>query len=213
MSHLRFGFQANEEELRLAIVEAGQIAYQRGLLDANDGNISTRLDSQRILLTPSHLCKGRLAPSDLLILDLSGNVLRGDIHPISNVSSQFPLHLEAYRLRPDIRAVIHAHPPYATALAACERPLPNKELSSIAIFTSTEDTMAIRELMSEHNAIILRQHGVLAIGVNLDEAIIALEKLEHAAMVIGLAEILKSANALPPNPRHRLDLIHSRLHP
>lgn len=216
MNLLRFGADTSEEDLRRALVEAGQLAYARGLMVANDGNLSVRLGVDHILITPSGLCKGRLSPGDMLTLDLEGQVLKPATDPRLKPSSETPMHLEVYRRRPDVRAVIHAHPTFATALTVTGRPFPADVLPEVLLTlgeipvtayatpSSHEDAEAIRELVGEHNAILLRQHGSLTVGAHLDEALIALERLEHAAQVIVLAELLGNVNRLEPEAVERL---------
>lgn len=212
---LRFPSQASEQDLRRAIVQAGRIAYDRGLITADEGNLSARLESGRILMTPSGACKGRLAPDDLLVLDLSGQVLApgaGAARP----SSEAPMHLAAYRERPAIRAVIHAHPPYCIALTVADIPLRADALpevlatlgsvptSDFAMPASDENADAIRELIREHDAILLRQHGALAVGADVEQALMNMERVEHAAMVIALATLLGKVQSIPQEAQDRL---------
>jgi len=212
---LRLPPGATEQDLRSAIVQAGRIAYHRGLITADDGNLSARLDRERILLTPSGGCKGRLAADELLVVDLSGQVLSpgvGNARP----SSETPMHLAAYRERPDVGAVIHAHPPYSIALTVADIPLRADVLpevlatlgsvptSDFAMPASAENADAIRELIREHDAILLRQHGALAVGADLEQALMRMERVEHAAMVIALATLLGKVDVVPPEARDRL---------
>lgn len=207
MNILRFTTNTTVKHLKTALAEAGRIAYGRGLLASNDGNLSVRLNSGDILITPSGLCKGRLAPEDILHIDAEGRVLQaaGDLRP----TSETPMHLEAYRLRPDIRAVLHAHPPYAVALTLAGKHLRADLLPEIALTLgdvpttdfalpcSDENAAAIRALLPTHDALILRQHGVLAVGATLDHALITLERVESCAQVQALAEMLGQVTPLP----------------
>ncbi|HKZ54817.1 MAG TPA: class II aldolase/adducin family protein [Anaerolineales bacterium] len=207
---IRFPPNASEGELRTAIVEAGRVAYQRGLMVSSDGNLSARTVDNQILITPSGLSKGRLSPEDLLLVDRDGRVLQPAADAGLSPSSETPMHLEAYRQRPEMRAVIHAHPPYATALTVAGIPFASDVLPEVLLTlgeipttayatpSSQEDALAIRDLIKSHNAILLRQHGSLTVGTNLDEALIALERLEHAATVIVLAQLLGHVESLPP---------------
>ena len=216
MTLLRFKPDATEDELRCAIVEAGRIAYERHLLTSNDGNLSVRLDDERILITPSGLCKGRLAPDDLLIMDMQGTIVRPAADPRLKSTTETPMHLEVYRHRPKVRAVIHAHPPYAIALTVAGRPLRLDVLPEVmlglgevpttayATPSSEEDAFAIRDLIDNHEAILLRQHGSLTVGIHLDEAVIHLERLELAAMVLVLAEAMGQINTLSPEAMTKL---------
>lgn len=209
MNLLRFNSTTSEIELRRAIVECGRLAYERGLLLSNDGNISVRLDERRLLITPSGLCKGRLAPKDLLVMDLDGNVLQPAADPALRPSGETPMHTEAYRQRPDIRAVLHAHPPYAVALTVAGRPLRHDVVWEVALGLgevpttrfalpiSDDNARAISDLIVNHNALLLRNHGSLTVGRHLDEALIHLERVESVAQILYLAETLGKITPLP----------------
>lgn len=209
MSLLRFQPNASEDLLRAAIVETGRICYERGLMMSNDGNVSVRMADGSILITAAGLCKGRLSPGDLLVVDIEGHVLRTADDPALKVSTEQPMHLECYRQRPDIRAVLHAHPPYATALTVAGRDIRSDLLpevlmamgeipiTGLAVPSSEEDAVLIRSLICKHNTLMLRQHGSLTVGKHLDEALIHLERLEHAAHVQSIAEMIGQLTPLP----------------
>ena len=214
MSYLNFSPSTSEHELRLAILECGRICYERGLMTSNDGNISIRLDAHRILITAAGLCKGRMEMGDLLILDLHGNILISwkDLRP----SSETPMHLEVYKQRPEINAVIHAHPVYATTLTVADQPFPHDVLPEVALTlgnipvtayatpSSHQDADAIRPFIRDHNALLLRQHGSLTVGKDLDEALIHLERLEHVAQVYWHAHVLGNVTRIPPDELTKL---------
>ncbi len=192
---------------RTSLIEIGRIAYQRGLLTANDGNISVRLPDGNILITPSGLCKGRLAPEDLLVITPEGEVVQAA--PGRRPTSEQPMHLEVYRLRPDVHAVLHAHPPYAVALTVAGFNLRDDFLPEVrmtlgsipttdfALPSSPQNAAAIRALIPHHDALMLRQHGSLTVGRTLEEALINLERLEHTARVQYLAQTLGRIVPLP----------------
>lgn len=209
MTRLRFNPNANENDLRAAIVEAGRITYERGLLTASDGNISVRMPDGSILITPSGVGKGRLSPGDLLIVDIEGKVIRLAEDPLLRSTSEQAMHLEVYRQRPDVRAVLHAHPPYATALTAV-RPeirmdilpemvaaLGEVPITRLAMPSSRQTADAVRELIRNHDAIMVRQHGSLTVGEHLEEALIHLERVEHVAKTIVIAELMGNIQPLP----------------
>ncbi len=214
MSHLSFSSDSPETLLRLAILECGQICYARRLMTSNDGNISVRLDATRVLITSAGMCKGRMDADDLLIVDFDGNVLSSanDRRP----SSETPMHLEVYKLRPDVRAVIHAHPVFATALTVAGFDFPDDVLPEVALTlgrvpvsayaapSSREDADAIRSLVRDHNALLLRQHGSLTVGRNLEEALIHLERIEHVAEVFYRARQLGHVERIPPEELRKL---------
>ena len=204
---LKFSSKENSDVLRQVILECGRIAYDRHLLTANDGNISVRLGDEQILITPSGICKGRMRAEDLLVLDMKGNVIssQADRAP----SSETPMHLEVYKQRPDVRAVLHAHPVFATVLSVSDQPFPvdvlpeilltigNVPTTRFATPSSHEDADAIRELIREHDALLLRQHGSLTVGVDLNEALTILERIEHVAEVFWRAQMLGKAERIP----------------
>ena len=108
-----------EKDPRRQIVEIGRLAYQKGWVAANDGNISVRLGADRILATPTGVSKGMMEPEDLIICDLDGNKVEGE----RECTSEILMHTTIYRMRPDVQAVVHAHPPVATGFAVAGRPL------------------------------------------------------------------------------------------
>lgn len=210
-NRLQFSEIATERDLRQAIVEAGRICYAQGLMPANNGNISVRMGEDSLMITPSTLCKGRLELDDLLIIDLAGNLLKdGNPRKKRRISSETPMHLEVYRQRPDVRAVIHAHPAHATALTVADIPFPEDVLPELleglgpvpttdfATPSTDENAHAIRAHLAGHNAILIRNHGAITLGRHLEEAMIHLERLEHVARVIVLASGLGKIQHLPP---------------
>ncbi|MFO7583340.1 MAG: class II aldolase/adducin family protein [Anaerolineales bacterium] len=213
---LHFTEIATERDLRLAIVEAGRLCYAQGVMPANNGNISARMGEDRIVITPSTLCKGRLELDDLLVIDLDGNLLRADPRKNRRTSSETPMHLEAYRQRPDIRAVIHAHPAHATALTVAGIPFPEDVLPELleglgpvpttgfATPSTDENAVAIRDHIVGHDAVLIRNHGALTVGRDLEEALINLERIEHVARVLVMAFGLGEINRLPPEMLQKL---------
>ena len=104
-------------ELRRAIVEVGKLVFQKGWVAANDGNITVRLDDERILATPTGVSKGMMSVDDLIIVDYEGNKIEGRLERTSEIA----MHLTIYNERPDINSVVHAHPPVATGFASAGR--------------------------------------------------------------------------------------------
>lgn len=196
--------QANEQKLREEIVEIGRLMYAKGLILASDGNISARLGRRRILITPAGLHKGFLEPGQLLIVDDGGR--RVGISTEANrhlrPTSELPMHLEAYRQRPNIGAVVHAHPPTAVALSIAEIPLDTYLLPEVIVFlgliptapyatpSSPENADAIRDLIRQHDALMLERHGSLTVGETPMQAFMRLETLEQQArMTFMLAQL------------------------
>ncbi|MBI4727830.1 class II aldolase/adducin family protein [candidate division TA06 bacterium] len=170
-----------------------------GFVPATDGNVSARLDEKRILITPALLRKGDIKESQLLVTDLEGRVLKGRGRP----SSEIRMHLYAYKMRPDITAIVHAHPPYATAFAAAGLDIKAPLLPEVVLTVgpvplapyatpSTEEVpRSIAPLIKKHQALLLANHGVLTLGKNLDGALQRMERVEHLAKIAFLARALK----------------------
>ncbi len=201
-----------EQAQRKEIVRVCRLMHDKGYVAATDGNVSVRLSKNRILSTPSGFSKGFLAPEQLVVTDLEGRKVPSrepasrDLEP----TSELPMHLEAYRQRPDIGAVIHAHPPICVALsiagislAKCLLPevvvtlglIPTAEYATPA---SAEGSKAIRELIVNHDALIIQRHGTLTVGQDPFDAYLKLEKVEHLAYVTLLLRQLGRETPLPP---------------
>ncbi len=111
--------QRSEQEHREEIVRVGRLMFDKGWIAANDGNITVRLEEGRVLATPRGVSKGMLKPEDLVVVDMAGNKISGPLE----VTTEIGMHLTIYRERPDVRAVVHAHPPTATGFAVAGRAL------------------------------------------------------------------------------------------
>jgi L-fuculose-phosphate aldolase len=214
----RSGKQVTEYGQRLEICEVGHRLYQRGYVVACEGNLSVRLDAERILLTPSGACKGDLTPQDLLVADLSGAVLSGAGRP----SSEMQMHLLYYRSRPDVQAICHAHPPTATGFAVAGRALEEAILPEVAIALGKvplapygtpgtwELCAGLEPLVSAHDAILLQNHGVVTCGKNLKIAYYHMETVEQCARVLLAAESLGRPRRLPRVEVQKLIAARSR---
>ncbi len=223
MNRLHFTLFATERDLRQAILETGRLCYESGLMPSNNGNISARLGEDKVVITPSGLCKGRMEMDDLLLIDLDGNLLKADHKRKRKVSSETPMHLEAYRQRPDIRAVIHAHPAHAVALTVADIPFPTDVLPEVleglgpvpttrfALPSSTDNADAIRELIKTHNAVLIRNHGAITVGKDLDEAMNHLERIESVAKAVALAYAIGKVNRLPAEMMEPLNELRKKM--
>jgi len=188
-----------------------------GFVPATDGNVSARSGRGWLLITPSMLPKGSLSTRQILEVDLEGRVLSGQGRP----SSEIKMHLEVYRHRPEVGAVIHAHPPAATAFAACRLPLDIPILPEAVVMLgpvplakyatpSTEEVpRSIAHLLRKYNAILLANHGVLTYGKTLPEALERMERTEHLARVILIARLLGGAKSLKRAQRAALEKLFS----
>lgn len=209
-----------EQRLRKEIINTNKVCVDSGLIRSSDGNISIRLDDDRFLVTPSGLYKRRLKPKQILIVNTQGEILKGksSLKP----SSELLMHLEAYRQREDIGAVLHAHPPYSTALTIAGIPFPTNivpevlallgEVPSAPYATpgTQELALSIREPIKTHNAILLSNHGSLTVGKNLEEALLALERMELAAQLYYLAHNLGKVIPLPTEEVQRLKELRNK---
>jgi L-fuculose-phosphate aldolase len=187
-----------EAELREQICLIGQLMHRNGYVDGAAGNISARLDTERILTTSSGLAKGFMTPDQIIIVDMNGsrvdspNAANQHLRPTSEIA----MHLECYRQRSDIQGVVHAHPPISIALTIsghnfteCLIPemvmllgiVPTLPYSTPA---SDENCQAIAEAIQNHDALMLAYHGSLTVAKSLWDAYLRLENLEHSAKII-----------------------------
>jgi L-fuculose-phosphate aldolase len=192
------GAPVSEARLRADIVEVGRRLYARGYTASNDGNISVRLDAGRLLMTPKSVCKGFMTPEMMCITDLEGRKLAGDRDP----SSEMQMHLEVYRQRPDVNAVVHAHPPVATAFAVAGIPLDRAVLAEVvttlgsvpiaeyATPSTRELPEAVRKYVKAHDGMLLANHGALTLGADLFAAYYKMETIEHFANISFVARML-----------------------
>jgi L-fuculose-phosphate aldolase len=193
-----------EWQLKEDIVRICRMLHRKNYLAATDGNVSVRL-GDRVLVTPSGVHKGLMEAYQILTLDLEGRVLSGEGKPTSEIR----MHLLAYELRPDVRAVAHAHLPYATACTLAgidllEPILPEVVITLGGIPTaayatpgSEEVPESIREFLREYDAILLSRHGAMTVGPDVTDAYNKMEKLEHTARVVLAARL---QGPLPPLP-------------
>jgi L-fuculose-phosphate aldolase len=207
-----------EYRLRKEMAEIGRRAWQKNLVAASDGNLSVRLGPDRFLITPSGSCLGFLKPAELAVIDTTGRS-RSPHRP----TSEYRLHLEVYRLRPDVGAVIHAHPPLCTAFSVagvrldqCVVPEVVFTLGAIpttpyATPTTEEPPRVIQEYINQCDALILDRHGSLTVGANLCDAFFKLEKIEHAASVILAARLLGKVQTLSREQVEKLMAVRENL--
>lgn len=193
-----------ESELRRQICKVGRAMYGRGFVVACQGNLSVRVDQDRILVTPAGVCKGHLEPQNLLITDLNGIVKCGTGRP----SSEILMHLLFYRLRPDVLAVCHAHPPTATGFAAAGRALDVAVLPDVVMDLGTiplapygtpgtwELCESLQPFVAKHDAILLENHGVVTCGQELTTAYQRLETVEQFARILLTAHSLGGPHVL-----------------
>lgn len=194
-----------EREYRDDIIRVGRLVFEKGWVASNDGNITLRLDEERILSTPTGMCKGMMEPDDLIVLDRRGRKIAGH----RERTTEIDMHLTIYDLRPDIRAVVHAHPPVATGFATAGRPLNLALLPEVVISFGCipiaeyglpgthELTEPMRPLIPKHDALLMANHGAVCYGEDVFKAYFRMETVEHSARIQLVAELLGGPNVLP----------------
>lgn len=188
------------------IVDIAQRLYNRNMLAGADGNISLRLSSGEILITPSGVSKGRMRPEEMALISLDNKVLFG------NASSERLMHIEIYKNCPQARAVVHAHPPTAIAWSIAQpdlKCLPAEGLSEVILACgdipfvpyarpgTSEMAEKIQTFLPRYRAMILSRHGALTWGEDLSEALLGMERIEHSAEILWRAQTLGGLTSLP----------------
>lgn len=212
----------DEQHLREEMIEIGRRLHALGFAPASHGNLSCRLEENRILITPSNTSLAFLKAKQLLVVNLAGDILshNGKRFP----SAEMPMHLEAYRQRPDINAVIHAHPPMALACMLANISLDNAAIPELiyhlgsiptapyATIGTAEVAESIRYFVSEHDAILLDRRGTLTLGQSLEEAMMHVERIEHTAKaMLAATNVIKQPVAdLPIEEIDKLEVMRHR---
>ena len=204
----------NEYELKKLIVDIGKRIWTRGYVASNDGNITVVLNENEILTTPTGVSKGFMTTDMIIKVDRTGKVISGNSK--YRPSSEVKMHLEVYKERPDIKSVVHAHPPYATSFAVAGIPL-NKcvlpeavivigsvPMAPYALPSTMEIPDSIKPLIKNSDAILLQNHGALTLGSDLLNAYHKMETLEHTADIVWKAIQLGNVNVLPEFEKDRL---------
>ena len=195
----------SEAQARAQIIEAGRKLYERGMVAANDGNLSVRVGENALWVTPTGVSKGYMTEEMLVKLDLDGNLLEGSRKP----SSETKMHLRIYRENPDARAVIHAHPPAATAFAAAGIPLDRPVLQEAVVQLGTvpvapfalPGSQAVADSVApycrEYRGLLLEYHGAVTWGESMQQAHYHMECLEQTATVTLHLHTLGCARVMP----------------
>lgn len=218
---------------REALIEACARLAARGLLAGTEGNLSVRLPDGSLLTTPSGADKGRLGPASLVHLHADGTpchsvtpgALACNIHhgaTVGSASSELQMHVRLYEHREDVRAVVHAHPPAATAFATAGRNLPTDVLPELIVNVGPvalvpygrPGSVALPDAMmpwlATHEVFLLSNHGVTAVGDSLEAAVHRMESCEQAARILLGAQLLGGALALPAGEADALAAIGRR---
>jgi L-fuculose-phosphate aldolase len=209
--------QRAEDAFRADIVEVGRRMYNRAYVASNDGNISIRLDDATILTTPKSVSKGFMTPDMMVVVDLDGKKIRGT----RDASSELLMHLEVYRNRPDVRAVVHAHPPTATGFAVAGIPLDRAVLAEVVTTlgsipiaeygtpSTPELPAAVRKYIKAHDGLLLANHGALTVAGDVYAAYYKMETIEHFAKISLVARQLGREHLLSREEVLRLQNLRS----
>jgi len=193
--------------LKEELVEACHKVYEKGFVVAFDGNLSARVDENRILITRSGVNKGDITLQDILTIDNEGNLIEG----AGKVTTEVNLHLKVYNNRPEINSVIHCHPIYTTAIAASMEEYPNNIFPEVILTLgkvpickySTPSTKGLAESLNPYvdfaNVMLLSNHGAVAVGKDIKTAYYRMEKLEHVSKTIFIAKSIGDIKTLSKN--------------
>jgi L-fuculose-phosphate aldolase len=209
----------NERQLKEFMCEIGRRVYNKGFAAANDGNITVRLNEREFLCTPTMVSKGFMKPEDICKVDAEGKQLAGTRKRTSEVL----LHLAVYKHRPDVNAVVHCHPPHATAFAVAGEPIPQCILPEVEVFLGhvptaiyeTPGTQKFAETIVPHlkaaNTIILANHGTVTFGPHLEAAYFNSEIIDAYCQILILSKQLGRVNYFNPQQTKELLDLKKRL--
>jgi L-fuculose-phosphate aldolase len=207
-----------EKEYREDLVRVCRLVYDKGWVAMNDGNVSIRLENDCILCTPTAISKGSVTLDDIIVCDMTGKKLAGH----RERTSEIMMHLTIYEKRPDVRSIVHAHPPVATGFAAAGRALDKALLPEVVIHLGAvplaayglPGTPALSEGMmpylQNYDALLLENHGCTAWGQDVWQAFYRMEMVEHFARITFVAEMLGGARCLPREEVEKLFAARSR---
>jgi len=187
-----------ERKYREEILRFGRMLHERCFVAAMDGNLSIRLKNDRILVTPTGLSKGAMKPADMVVVDLEGNRVAGH----RNVTSEIGMHLLIYRMRSDVDAIVHAHPPTATGFAAAGIPLTEPLVCEVVMGLgciplarygtpgTSELAQTLEPYVPSYDAILMSNHGVVTYADTLERAYMKMETVEHFAQIALVTHLL-----------------------
>jgi L-fuculose-phosphate aldolase len=216
-------FPYGETELRQQLCDIGRMMYERGFIGAADGNLAVRLDERRLLVTPAGCLKGFMTPAEMVVTDLDGKALDG-----GRPSTEIHMHVALLKERPDVSAVVHAHPPYCVAFSLAGIPLTSCIIPEIVVTIGSVPTVpyatpgtqelpdSLREPIRSSDVLILERHGMVTVADEIWNAFKLLDMVEHSAKIVHLALQLGPAKVLDQEQvgklmQSRYDLgIHSK---
>ena len=192
----------NVHKIKQEICEIGDRIYKKGFAAANDGNISYRVSETEVVCTPTQISKGFMKPDDLCVVDMDGNQIAGR----RKSTSEIKLHLAIMKERPEVKSVVHCHPPHATAFGIAREPVPQCVLPEVEIFLgdvpiaqydipgSQDFANTILPFVNKSNVIILANHGTVSYGETVEKAYWATEILDAYCRMLILAKSLGKVN-------------------
>ena len=202
----------NIHRMKQEICEIGDRIYKRGFAAANDGNITYRVSDNEVLCTPTMHCKGFLKPDDICLIDMQGKQLSGR----KKRSSEALLHLEIMKARPDVKSVVHCHPPHATAFAVAREAIPQCVLPEVEVFLGDvpitkyetpggkEFAETILPFVDRTNVIVLANHGTVSYGENVERAYWWTEILDAYCRILLLSKQIGRVEYLSPEKSQEL---------
>jgi len=209
----------SDHESRLEILRFGKLLHEGGLTAATDGNISVRLNEASVLITPTCISKGMMSTEDLLVVDMHGRKISG----YRDVTSEIGMHMTIYRMRPDVHAIVHAHPPTATGFAACGLALDQALISEVLLSLgsvplaryatpgTSELSEALEPFIPDHDAVLMANHGVVTYGCDLIQAYMNMETVEHFAKIALVVRQLGCEHPLGADQVNKLHEMRQRI--
>jgi L-fuculose-phosphate aldolase len=191
--------------VRETVLATARELARRGLVEGTSGNVSARVDDKRVCVTPSSLAYEAMTVDDLVVMDLSGQVLQGEASP----TSEKALHLSCYRAYPEIGGVVHSHPVYATMFAVARQPIP-AAIEEVTVYvggdipvcdytmTGTDELGAeVVARLGDRAATLLANHGMVSVGATAERALHAALVVERTAHIVWGARLLGEVHPLP----------------
>ena len=215
----RWNSGIHDRKLKELICEIGRRVYDKGFAAANDGNISIRVGENEVLCSPTMICKGFMNPEDICAVDLDGNQIAGT----KKRTSEILLHLAIMKHRPDVKAVVHCHPPHATAFAVAGEPIPQCILPEVEVFMGEvpiapyetpggqDFAETVVPFLESTNTIILKNHGTVSFGKDLTEAYWKTEILDAYCRILLLSKQLGGVDYLNEQKSRELLELKQRL--
>lgn len=208
------------QQIKESICDIGRRIYMNHFVAANDGNISVKVSDNEFYCTPTGVSKGFMTPDMIIKVDGEGNKIEGNLNP----SSEIKMHLRVYKERPDVKSVVHAHPPVATAFAVANIPLDDYILPEAILFLGpvpicdygTPSTMEIPDSLAPYlqtnDAFLLKNHGALTVGNSLIKAYFNMESLEYYAKITLLTRLIGKKEEIPSDQLDKLVMLRKNFH-